>query len=59
MNELQDVSGGVDLGEVYGRWCGWYEGIVSKRWSFGLMQISQKQDIDLFFHAGNGWDFVE
>lgn len=24
MNELQD--GGVDLGEVYGRWYGWYEG---------------------------------
>jgi len=24
MNELQD--GGVDLGGVYGRWCGWYGG---------------------------------
>ena len=23
MNELQD--GGVDLGEVYGWWCGWYD----------------------------------
>jgi len=22
MNELQDGDGGVDLGEVYGRWCG-------------------------------------
>jgi len=28
MNELQDGGGGVDLGEVYGRWCGWYEGIL-------------------------------
>jgi len=28
MNELQDGDGGVDLGEVYRRWCGWYEGIV-------------------------------
>ncbi|MCL7412382.1 MAG: type II/IV secretion system ATPase subunit [ANME-2 cluster archaeon] len=28
MNELQDEDGGVDLGEVYSRWCGWYEGIV-------------------------------
>jgi len=28
MNELQD--GGVDLGEVYGRLCGWYEGILSR-----------------------------
>ena len=27
MNELQDGDGGVDLGEVYGWWCGWYEGI--------------------------------
>ena len=26
MNELQNEDGGVDLGEVYGRWCGWYEG---------------------------------
>ena len=26
MNELQDGDGGVDLGEVYGRWYGWYEG---------------------------------
>jgi len=31
MNELQEGDGGVDLGEVYGRWCGWYEGIVLKR----------------------------
>ena len=31
MNELQDGNEGVDLGEVYGRWCGWYEGIVLKR----------------------------
>ena len=22
-NELQDRDGGVDLGEVYDRWCGW------------------------------------
>ncbi len=28
MNELQDGDGGVDLGGVYGWWCGWYEGIV-------------------------------
>ena len=28
MNELQD--GGVDLGGLYGRWCGWYEGILSR-----------------------------
>jgi len=26
MNGLQDGDGGVDLGEVYGRWCGWYAG---------------------------------
>ncbi|MBC2706396.1 MAG: hypothetical protein HF977_01510 [ANME-2 cluster archaeon] len=31
MNELQDGDRGVDLGEVYGRWCGGYEGIVLKR----------------------------
>jgi len=31
MNELQDGGGGVDLGEEYGRWCGWYEGIVLER----------------------------
>ena len=23
MNELQDGDGGVDLSEVYGKWCGW------------------------------------
>ena len=28
MNKLQDGGGGVDLGEVYGQWCGWYEGIL-------------------------------
>jgi len=28
MNELQDGDGGVDLGGVYGRWCGLYEGIL-------------------------------
>jgi len=49
MNELQ--NGSVDLGEVYGRWCGWYEGVVLKRLSFGLWQISQKQDIDWIFHV--------
>ena len=37
MNELQDRDGGVDLGEVYGWWCRWYEGIVLKRWSFDSM----------------------
>ena len=26
MNELQDRDEGVDLGEVYGRWSGGYEG---------------------------------
>ncbi|NOR47344.1 MAG: hypothetical protein GQ533_04780 [Methanosarcinaceae archaeon] len=33
MDELQDGGGGelVDLGEVYGRWCGWYKGIVQQR----------------------------
>ncbi|KAF5420534.1 MAG: hypothetical protein C5S44_08225 [Candidatus Methanocomedens sp.] len=31
MNELQDGYEGVDLGEVYGRWCGWYEGVVQQR----------------------------
>jgi len=31
MNELQEGDGGVDLGEVYGRWCGWYDGIVLQR----------------------------
>ena len=31
MNELQDGDEGVDLGEVYGRWCGWYEGVVQQR----------------------------
>jgi len=31
MNELQEGGGGVDLGEVYGRWCGWYEGVVLQR----------------------------
>ena len=31
MNELQDDDGGVDLGEVYGWWCGWYDGIVLQR----------------------------
>jgi len=30
MNELQDEDGVVDLGGVYGRWCGWYEGILSR-----------------------------
>jgi len=30
MNELQDGDGGVDLGEVYGRWCGRYEGSVQQ-----------------------------
>ncbi|MBW6516903.1 MAG: hypothetical protein K0A89_00145 [ANME-2 cluster archaeon] len=30
MNELQDGDGGVDLGEVYGRWCGWYERILQQ-----------------------------
>jgi len=29
MNELQDGDGLIDLGEVYGQWCGWYEGILS------------------------------
>jgi len=42
MNELQDGKGdgGVDLGEVYGWWCGWYGGIVLQRLSFGLIEIS-------------------
>ena len=30
MNELQDGGGGVDLGGVYGRWCGWYGGLLSR-----------------------------
>jgi len=30
MNELHDGDWRVDLGEVYGRWCGWYVGILSK-----------------------------
>ena len=31
MYELQDEDGGVDLGEVYGRLCGWNERIVLQR----------------------------
>ena len=31
MNELQEGDGGVDLGRVYGRCCGWYEGIVQQQ----------------------------
>jgi len=31
MNELQDGDEGVDLGELYGRWCGWYKGVVLQR----------------------------
>ena len=30
MNELQDGDGRVDLGGVYGRWCGWYEGFYPR-----------------------------
>jgi len=29
MDDLQDGDGLIDLGEVYGQWCGWYEGILS------------------------------
>ena len=31
INELQEGDEGVDSGEVYGRWCGWYERIVQQR----------------------------
>jgi hypothetical protein len=30
MNKLQDGDGGVDLGDVYRRWSGWYEGMIQK-----------------------------
>jgi len=30
VNELQEGDEAVDLGEVYGQWCGWYEGILSR-----------------------------
>ena len=30
MDELQEVDGGVYLGGLYGRWCGWYGGFYTR-----------------------------